>query len=64
VTESQAPQETWTRWNHCFQKGTTKDGYAVCILCDTHENEDGIIKPCPKGPVLLEIDRAYPDPDS
>jgi len=54
----QSPRETWTGWNHRFQEGVNSDGYAFCTLCGTREDEDEIIKPCPKGPVVATFDNA------
>lgn len=56
--DQQAPKETWTGWNHRFESGRTKDGYAVCTLCGVHENEDGIIEPCPNGPAVRKTTEA------
>ena len=50
--------DTWTRWNHRFESGVTKDGYAVCVQCDATENSDKIIQPCPKGPVIQQSQNA------
>lgn len=47
----QGPRETWTRYNHRFQEGTTEDGYAVCTNCGTHENQEGINRVCRRGPI-------------
>lgn len=52
MTVSTPKTDKWTRQNHHFY-GKERDGYAVCDNCGAHENEDGIIRPCPNGPAVM-----------